>query len=83
MQNSIFRHPVLMLKLFASVMYVTMGLLIGLMPDAFGSMLEGITPALVYTFSGLLIVYGVFRFVRVIREYREYVKNTEDEDSAE
>ena len=69
-----------MLKLFASVMYVTMGLLIGWMPEAFGSMLDGITPPLVYTFSGLLIVYGVFRFIRAIREFRDQNQNVNDED---
>lgn len=83
MQNSIFRHPVLLLKLFASVMYITMGLLIGLMPEAFGSMLEGITPDLVYAFSGLLIVYGIFRCIRALREYRTYASQNEEEEYAE
>lgn len=52
-------------------MYVIMGVLIASMPDAFGNMLEGITPILINIFAALLIVYGIFRGYRAVREYRE------------
>lgn len=82
MQQSFFSHPVLVLKLIASIMYVTMGSLIAAMPQAFGDMLAGITPMLVNIFAGLLIVYGVYRFYRVIREYREITTEANDQNEA-
>lgn len=68
MRNTIFNKPVLLLKLVASVMYITMGILIALWPGAFGTMLSGITPLLINIFCLLLIVYGFIRLYRVIKE---------------
>jgi len=70
MRNTLFGHPVILLKFFASVMYILMGVLIGSMPEAFGDMLSGIPSALVLAFSALLIIYGGSRFYRALKEYR-------------
>jgi len=81
MRNSIFRHPVLLLKLVASVMYVTMGILVLLVPDMLSNMLEGITPLLVNLFAALLIVYGFYRLYRVVTELSEINKPDNDEQA--
>ena len=81
MRNSIFRNPVLLLKLVASVMYVTMGILVLLVPDMLSNMLKGITPLLVNLFAALLIVYGFYRLYRVVTELSEINKPDNDEQA--
>jgi hypothetical protein len=81
MRNTIFNQPVLLLKLVASVMYISMGLLVALWPQAFGDMLAGITPTLVKTFAALLIVYGIYRLYRVIQDLNSLNQQRSDDEA--
>ena len=83
MRNTIFSHPVILLKFVASVMYIVMGVLISLMPEAFGDLLSGITPLLVNAFTVLLIVYGVSRFIRTRNEYRDIKLNQQAHETTD
>lgn len=67
----------------ASVMYIVMGVLISLMPEAFGDLLSGITPLLVNAFTVLLIVYGVSRFIRTRNEYRDIKLNQQAHETTD
>lgn len=57
-----------------------MGVLIGMMPEAFGDMLSGIPTAFVMAFSALLIIYGLSRFYRTFKEYREIQSNQQENE---
>lgn len=71
MRKNIFNQPVLLLKSVASVMYITMGIIVLAIPG----LISWLGPTLSYALGALLIVYGIFRLIRVVAEIRE---NPED-----
>lgn len=78
MQNTIFNHPLTLLKLFASVMYITMGGLVLLYPGAVMNLYNGITLPLTRALGALLIIYGSYRLYRAISDYKEIKASSDD-----
>lgn len=68
MRFNIFKHPVLLLKAFAAIMYVIMGILIIAEPQILQKLLNGLTQPLTFALAGLLVVYGIFRLLRVYKD---------------
>ncbi|MFI5173010.1 MAG: hypothetical protein ACHQFW_11500 [Chitinophagales bacterium] len=67
MQKNLFNQPVLLLKLVASVMYITMGIIILAVPG----LINGLGQTFSYALSAVLIIYGIFRLIRVLGEFKE------------
>lgn len=83
MRNTIFNHPLTLLKLFASVMYITMGGLVLLYPGAVMDLYNGITLPLTRALGALLIIYGTYRLYRAITDYKEIKASSVDEQEDE
>ncbi len=67
MRFNIFKHPVLLLKSFASLMYIAMGLTLILIPD----LIVALGKTYSYALGVLLMIYGIFRIIRAIAEAKE------------
>jgi nitric oxide reductase large subunit len=78
MQFNLFKHPIILLKLVASVMYIIMGVLCGLNPRLVMNFYDGLPINFVYALAALLCIYGAYRLYRVIYEIRELTQVEED-----
>lgn len=78
MQFNILKHPIILLKSVAAIMYMVMGILILLNPELLQQLINGLTPTLTKALAALLIVYGIFRLNRIYNEIK-LLKSDEQE----
>jgi len=80
MRINLFKHPVLLLKSVAAVMYIIMGILIIAEPLLLQKLIEGLTQTLTTALAGLLVIYGIFRLMRVYQDIKA-LKTVENEEN--
>jgi len=80
MRINLFKHPVLLLKSVAAVMYIIMGILIIAEPLLLQKLIEGLTQTLTTALAGLLVIYGIFRLMRVYQDIKA-LKTIENEEN--
>jgi len=80
MPINLFKHPVLLLKSVAAVMYIIMGILIIAEPLLLQKLIEGLTQTLTTALAGLLVIYGIFRLMRVYQDIKA-LKTIENEEN--
>lgn len=75
MRFNILKHPVLLLKSFASVMYIAIGLILIIIPE----LIVALGRTYSYALGIVLMVYGIFRIFRVVTEAKEIIRENEYE----
>ncbi len=73
MRFNILKHPVLLLKCFASVLYIGIGLILILIPE----FIVALGRTYSYALGIVLMVYGIFRIIRVVSEAKEIKRENE------
>jgi hypothetical protein len=75
--DHIFRHPVLLLKAAAAIMYLVMGTLIFLDHNILANMVNGLSPLYIRLLAILVFVYGLFRAYRLRKDYLQLFRTDE------
>ena len=73
MRFNILKHPVILLKSFASVMYINIGFILILIPDLIIALGKNYS----YALGIVLLVYGIFRMIRIVSEAKEIMRENE------
>ena len=73
MRFNILKYPVLLLKSFASVMYISIGLILIIIPE----LIVALGRTYSYALGILLLIYGIFRIIRIISEAKEINRENE------